>query len=88
MRRAFAQLRNGRPGPVMIEIPYDVFDEDVGETLDYEPPVSTRSGPDPADVETVARVLATAERPVIYAGDCCIILIIASASAAGSSTGT
>ena len=29
MRRAFFQLRNGRPGPVMIEVPLDVMNEDV-----------------------------------------------------------
>ncbi len=68
MRRAFAQLRNGRPRPVLIEIPADVFREDVPDPLDYEPSFATRSGPDPADVATAARVLREAERPVIYAG--------------------
>ena len=29
MRRAFFQLRNGRPGPVLIEVPVDVWGEDV-----------------------------------------------------------
>ncbi len=68
MRRAFAQLRNGRPRPVLVEIPVDVFAEDVGDSLDYEPGVRTRSAPDPDAVSTVAGVLAEAERPVIYAG--------------------
>ncbi len=68
MRRAFAQLRNGRPGPVLVEIPVDVFREDVPEPLDYEPSFVARSAPDPAAVQTVARVLREAERPVIYAG--------------------
>jgi len=27
MRRAFFQLRNGRPGPVLVEVPLDVFGE-------------------------------------------------------------
>jgi acetolactate synthase-1/2/3 large subunit len=68
MRRAFAQLRNGRPRPVLVEIPGDVFREDVPEPLDYEPSFATRSAPDPDAVRTVARVLREAERPVIYAG--------------------
>jgi acetolactate synthase-1/2/3 large subunit len=68
MRRAFAQLRNGRPGPVLIEIPLDVFWEDVDEPLDYEPSFSARPAPDPAAVAKVAEVLSNAERPVIYAG--------------------
>ena len=47
LRRAFTQLRNGRPGPAVVEVPGDVFGEEVAEPLDYEPVMSTRSGPDP-----------------------------------------
>lgn len=68
MRRAFALLRNGRPGPVLIEIPFDVFYEEIKEPLDYTGSFHTRTAPDPADVETVAKVLREAEHPVIYAG--------------------
>ena len=68
MRRAFSQLRNGRPGPVLIEIPYDVFDEEVPDPLDYGAVVTTRGGPDPDAVAEVARVLREARRPVLYAG--------------------
>src|SRR5579859_618281 len=68
MRRAFFQLRNGRPGPVLIEVPLDVWGEDVPETWTYVPSFKARSGPDPVAVAQGARVLAGAERPVIYAG--------------------
>lgn len=68
MRRGFAQLRNGRPGPVMIEVPLDVFNEEIDEPTDYVASFHTRYGPDPAAVAEVAKVLADAERPVIYAG--------------------
>jgi len=68
MRRAFSQLRNGRPGPVLIEFPLDLFGEELKEPLDYEPTLTTRSGPDPTAVVSVAEVLGNAERPVIYAG--------------------
>jgi acetolactate synthase-1/2/3 large subunit len=68
LRRSFAQLRSGRPGPVLVEIPLDVFGEDVPEPLDYEPSFRTRSAPDPAAVTSVADVLREAERPVLYAG--------------------
>jgi thiamine pyrophosphate-dependent acetolactate synthase large subunit-like protein len=67
-RRAFTQLRNGRPQPVVVEIPYDAFDDEVPEPLHYTAVVRTRSGPDPDDVEKVAAVLLKARRPVIYAG--------------------
>ncbi len=68
LRRAFMQVRNGRPRPVMVEIPTDVFAEEVPEPIAYRPAVQARSGPDPQAVAAVARVLVQAERPVIYAG--------------------
>jgi acetolactate synthase-1/2/3 large subunit len=68
LRRAFFQLRNGRPGPVLIEVPFDVFDEDVPDDCEYVPSFKARSVPDPASIHEAAEVLATAERPVIYAG--------------------
>lgn len=68
MRRAFFQLRNGRPGPVLVEIPVDVFAEEVPEGWEHEPSYTARTAPDPLDIETAAAVLAAAENPVIYAG--------------------
>ena len=68
MRRAFFQLRNGRPGPVLIEVPVDVFGEDVPDNWEYVPSFKSRSAPDPAALAEAAEVLAKAERPVIYAG--------------------
>lgn len=67
-RRAFTQLRNGRGGPVLVEIPTDVWNEEVPEPLDYTPVIVTRSGPDPEHVKLAAAALAGAKRPVIYAG--------------------
>ena len=68
MRRAFSRLRNGRGGPVLVEIPTDVMQEELAEPLDYTPVGRTRSAPDPADVKRAAAMLVAAERPVIYAG--------------------
>jgi acetolactate synthase-1/2/3 large subunit len=69
LRRAFAGLRTGRPGPVMVEIPDDVANQEVDESkLSYRPPRAYRSGPDPADVDEAARVLLEARDPVIFAG--------------------
>ena len=67
MRRAFNAARNGRPRPAVVEVPKDVFSEDVSE-FEYTSTSSNRSGPDPEGVEEVAQVLLDAERPVIYAG--------------------
>ena len=68
MRRAFTALRNGRGGPAMIELPWDVMGEELSVELDYRPVAHTRTAPDPADVARAADVLAAAKRPVIYAG--------------------
>lgn len=67
LRRIFFQLRNGRPGPVLLEVPLDVFNEDVPE-FTYVPSFTARTAPAPTDIERAAKVLAAAEHPVIYAG--------------------
>jgi thiamine pyrophosphate-dependent acetolactate synthase large subunit-like protein len=68
LRRAFFQLRNGRGGPVLIEVPVDVMNEEISDDFVHTPAFKARSGPDPASVAEAAAVLARAERPVIYAG--------------------
>lgn len=68
MRRAFTQLRNGRPRPVLVELPSDVMAEEIDDELDYRPVVRTRSAPDPEAVRQAAEMLVAAKRPVIYAG--------------------
>src|SRR5712691_5768068 len=57
LRRAFTQVRNGRPRPVLVEIPTDVFTEEVPEPLAYRPVVAARTGPDPRAVDEAAAVL-------------------------------
>jgi thiamine pyrophosphate-dependent acetolactate synthase large subunit-like protein len=67
-RRAFSKLRNGRGGPALIEMPMEIFNEEFPGPLVYEPVVSARYGPDPADVRRAAAALVEAKNPVIYAG--------------------
>ena len=68
LRRAFTQLRNGRPRPALVEIPWDVVGEEVPEPLAYEPVLRTRFAPAPEAIEAAAKALVQARRPVIYAG--------------------
>jgi len=68
MRRAFFQLRNGRGGPVVVEVPLDVFGEDVPDSWEYIPAFSAKTAPAPDDVAAAAQVLAQAQNPIIYAG--------------------
>ena len=68
MRRAFTQVRNGRPRPVLVEFPSDLFAEEISDAFDPTPVPTLRYGPDSASIETVAEALLDAECPVIYAG--------------------
>jgi thiamine pyrophosphate-dependent acetolactate synthase large subunit-like protein len=69
MRRAFQLMRSGRPGPVVLELPLDVAEEEFDEALfEYSPPVRYRSAADPRDVERAVELLLDAERPLIRAG--------------------
>ena len=68
MRRAFTQVKNGRPGPVLIEFPSDLLREEISGPLDYQKTPQLKSGPDPRSVSEIAAALVEAQRPVICAG--------------------
>jgi acetolactate synthase-1/2/3 large subunit len=68
MRRAFAQLRNGRGGPVVVEVPTDLWSADVPDRPAYRPVATRRCGPDPADVRAAVDLLVSAKAPMIHAG--------------------
>ncbi len=73
IREAFYIASTGRPGPVLIDLPVDVTKEDI----DYDPAVPsamrlpgykpTVKG-HPKQIREAARAIASAQRPVIYAG--------------------
>jgi len=68
LRRALSRLRNGRGGPALVEIPVDMFAEEMPESWAYEPVIAARYGPDVADVRKAAAALVEAKNLVIYAG--------------------
>ena len=69
MRRALAQLKNGRPGPVMVEVPADVHSIEVSvDPSEYRPVPVTRSAGDERDIEEAAKMLLDAACPMILAG--------------------
>jgi acetolactate synthase-1/2/3 large subunit len=69
MRRAFNALRNGRPGPVMVELPRDIVGSEIpGNAGGYRGVRETRSAPDARDVEDAAKLLLAASCPIILAG--------------------
>ena len=80
MRRAFHALRNGRPGPVVVEMPSDVCGEEVPEAgLQYSSPKVSIQLPSPSDVKDAVKALLEAKKPVIWAG---MGVLLAGASAA------
>lgn len=69
MRRAFNALKNGRPGPVMIEVPADVMTaEFAGNEVDYTTVRQTRPAGDPRDIDDAAKMLIAAKAPIVIAG--------------------
>ena len=59
MRRAFAGMKIGRPGPVMVEVPQDVAGQEIDPSLleDYVPVKAARAQADLADIEAAAQAL-------------------------------
>src|SRR5208282_5283839 len=68
-QQAFHLMRSGRPGPVLIDLPFDVqvaeieFDPDTYEPLPVYKPGATQ-----AQVEKALHMLLASERPLIVAG--------------------
>jgi acetolactate synthase I/II/III large subunit len=68
MRRAYQAMRSGKGGPVLIEIPAEVWDAEYEGELDYAPVPVQRTAPDPAAVKTAVRMLLAAKNPLLWAG--------------------
>lgn len=75
VREAWKTMMTGRPGPVVVDVPFDIFKEDTGgETPDpkaWTDNISCRAGADPETLEKAARMLLEAKRPVITVGQGC-----------------
>jgi acetolactate synthase-1/2/3 large subunit len=68
VRRAFSIASNGKPGPVYLDVPFDIGSTPTSET-DYIPSVRPiRVRPDWERVKEAAELLLGSERPVIVAG--------------------
>jgi acetolactate synthase-1/2/3 large subunit len=65
---AWRTLTEGRPGPVLFEVPVDVLRSAVPSELPPLPPAISPPGPAPGEAEALARLLAGWRRPLILAG--------------------
>jgi acetolactate synthase-1/2/3 large subunit len=70
--KAFRLAESGRPGPVLISVPMDMFSREIEEDLfqrTYRDSHSTgKPALDPAIAKAIARELVEAQRPVLHAG--------------------
>ena len=70
LRQAIEIAVSGRPGPVQIDIPFNVFQEEADVQLEPSSHSKTRKRPgaDPADIDKALTMLGAAQRPVIFIG--------------------
>ncbi len=69
IERAFHLAQTGRPGPVLVDVPMDVFSADLPvDAFRKSPAPMVRPSIDPAAVDFLADALAEARQPVLYAG--------------------
>jgi acetolactate synthase-1/2/3 large subunit len=72
IRQAWKTMVTGRPGPVVLDVPFDIFKEAATEETprpqDWCANISSRCGADPDGVSKAVDLLLAAERPVILVG--------------------
>ena len=70
--RAFRLAESGRPGPVLVDIPMDMFsremDEELWDRTYKDSHVTARPALDPEAAKAIAKKLVEAENPVLHAG--------------------
>src|SRR3979409_1331510 len=72
IRQAWKTMVTGRPGPVVLDVPFDIFKEAAAEETpkpeEWNANISSRCGADPEGVSKAVDMLLAAERPVILVG--------------------
>ena len=70
LRQAMATMLAGRPGPVNLDVPFNVFqEEDDVEVPAATPPLNAqRSGAAPEEISAAANLFLAAQRPVMFVG--------------------
>jgi len=67
MRRAYTQLKTGRPSPALLTLPRGLGEYDEDE-FSYTPVQGWRSQGDPRDVEKAVKALRSAHSPLLWVG--------------------
>tara|TARA_Y100000590_G_scaffold71530_1_gene78603 strand:+ start:16252 stop:17883 length:1632 start_codon:yes stop_codon:yes gene_type:complete len=69
MRRAFHALRNGPPGPVVVEMSIDICEKEVPkESCNYYSPKISKNVPSNGDIKDAVKLILNSKNPIIWAG--------------------
>jgi acetolactate synthase I/II/III large subunit len=68
MRRAYHAMRSGKGGPVLIEVPAEIWEAEYRGELDYKRVPMQRTAPDPDAVKHAVRMLLASKNPLLLAG--------------------
>ncbi len=72
VRLAWKTMMTGRPGPVVLDVPFDIFKEPIPEETprpeEWNANISCRCGADPEGLSKAVDMLMSAQRPVILVG--------------------
>ncbi len=68
LAEAFHLAQEGRPGPVLIDLPKDVANAEIDPPALFEIPRTDLGAPDPAQLAAARQLIRGAKRPVLYVG--------------------
>jgi len=70
LRQATTTMMSGRPGPVNLDVPFNLFQEEANLDVpdSARASISQRSGASTEDIAAVAKFLSKAERPLLFIG--------------------
>jgi len=72
VRQAWKTMVTGRPGPVVLDVPFDIFKEETDlempQAAEWNANITSRCGADPEGLRKAVDMLLKAERPVILVG--------------------
>ena len=70
MRQAMTTMLSGRPGPVNVDVPFNVFQEEDDVDMPPAAPLlnTQRSGASPEEIAAAGDLIALAKRPVLFIG--------------------
>src|SRR5215470_10509073 len=68
MRRAYHAMRSGKGGPVLVEVPAEVWEAEYKGELDYKTMPVVRAAPDPDAIRHAVRMLLAAKNALLWVG--------------------